>query len=398
MNPKSRSQVTILGWYGSDNTGDEAVLEAIVDALKRRGVANLHALSINPSKTSMRLGISSSPRSLANLSTLRTLRQSKALILGGGGLIQDRTSVYNLPIYAFYVLLARFFGLQVIGWGLGVEPLDTLLGKLLARFICRSSTYFSVRDAGSKRLLSRAGVPEQQVTVRADPAFLIGPGALSQSKERNSQPTVIFCLRDLPHNRPGLNLHYLLPISLRRKLHMGTQAQTERTERFIEAVARGALLCAHEFGACVQFLSLWPGRDDETIRAVIQASERLGVLHEALRQLEVEPVASEIAAAISHADLLVSMRLHALIFGAGQGVPMLALAYARKVRGLMRLIGAERWVVEVEARNPPPEEIEMKLRMLWEMREEQGQIVRVAAYKAKERAEVDGDVIAGLLR
>ena len=34
----------------------------------------------------------------------------------------------------------------------------------------------------------------------------------------------------------------------------------------------------------------------------------------------------------------------------------------------MRLIGAERWVVEVETRNPPPEEIEMKLRQLWEAR------------------------------
>ena len=69
--PNSSRVPEILGWYGSDNTGDEAVLGAIVDALRRRGVTDIHALSINPSKTASRLAISSSPRSLASLDTLK---------------------------------------------------------------------------------------------------------------------------------------------------------------------------------------------------------------------------------------------------------------------------------------------------------------------------------------
>jgi hypothetical protein len=39
----------------------------------------------------------------------------------------------------------------------------------------------------------------------------------------------------------------------------------------------------------------------------------------------------------------------------------------------------------------------MKLRLLWGMREEQGRLVREAAQRARERAEGDADVVAGLL-
>ncbi len=395
---KSRTRIVLLGWYGSGNMGDEAVLEAIVDALRRRGRNDLHALSINPAKTSSRLGISSTPRTIFNLKTLRALRGAQALVLGGGGLIQDRTSVYNLPIYAFYALVARLLGLTVIGWGLGVEPLDTLLGKWLARSICAASAYFSVRDEGSKRLLVKAGVPRESITVGADPAFLIEPSvSASSSRTSSDRPTVYFCLRDLPDNRPGLNPHYLLPISVRRRIGMNTGGEAHRTAAFVHAIARGVALCVHEFGTDVVFLPLWPGRDSAMIDAVAQEAAQIGVDHSRMRiEVDIEG-AAHMVAALGRADLLVSMRLHALIFASGQGVPLLALAYARKMRGMMRLLGAERWVVEVETRNPPPEEVEMKLRQLWQNRAAQGASVREAARKARQQAIHDADIIANLL-
>jgi polysaccharide pyruvyl transferase WcaK-like protein len=107
---------------------------------------------------------------------------------------------------------------------------------------------------------------------------------------------------------------------------------------------------------------------------------------------------AEVAGFVGSVDLLVSMRLHALIFGARQAVPALALSYARKVRGLMRKLEAERWVVEVETRNPPPEEVEMKLRLLWQMRGEEVERLKVAGRAAVAQAEKDADDIAALLR
>jgi polysaccharide pyruvyl transferase WcaK-like protein len=391
-----RSQVVLLGWYGSDNTGDEALLQAVVGALRGRGINNLHALSINPSETSKQFGLSSSKRSLLDPETRRALRGAGALVLGGGGLIQDRTSVYNLPLYAAFVAAARLMGLKVIGWGLGVEPLDTLLGKLLARFIINSSAHFSVRDAGSKGLLVQAGVPAEKVRVAADPAFLIDAGCEDQERPKG-ESLVVFCLRDLPDNRPGLNMHYVLPISVRRRLGLLGKGDTGRSAEFAGAVARGAKVVVQELGARVEFVQLWPGRDDTMARLVQNRAIEMGVDPGWMEIAAGLSTPNDVAKEVCRADLLVSMRLHALIFGSGCGVPGLALAYARKIRGFMRRIGSEQWVVEVETANPPPGEIEMKIRALWETRDRQREIVKAGAATARQKAKEDADTIAALV-
>ena len=341
------------------------------------------------------MSVTSSRRNLS-LETLRTMRGARALVLGGGGLIQDGTSVYNLPIYALFVAVARLMGLKVVGWGLGVEPIWTKLGKLLARFICRNATYFSVRDRVSLRLLLKAGVPASQVKVTTDPAFLINPARPTKSASANA-PKVVFCLRSLSDNHPGINLHYLLPVSVRQRLGVGWRPPPERKERLVHALARGVAVCVSEFGATVEMLPLWPGRDDAMLDAVEGEAHKLGVPPEKIERAEVEQTPQAIATYIASADLLVSMRLHALIFAASAGVPSLALVYARKMRGLMASLGMARWVVEVDRRSPPPEEVEMKLRQLWFLRAQEGSKIEGAAVRARQRADKDADAISDVL-
>jgi polysaccharide pyruvyl transferase CsaB len=402
MNPNHASRIThhasriiVLGWYGSDNTGDEAVLEATVGALRERGFANLHVLSTNPAKTSHQLRVTSSRRNLG-LDTLQAMRDAKALVLGGGGLIQDGTSVYNLPLYAFFVAVARLMGLKVIGWGLGVEPIWTNLGKILTRFICRNASHFSVRDRVSLRLLLKAGVPADQIKVTTDPAFLITPAPVSQPSNEGSK--VVFCLRSISDNHPGINPHYLLPVSIRQRLVIGWKPPVERKERLVRALARGVVLCVSEFGATVEMLPLWPGRDDAMLDAVVNEATRLGVPPERVKRAEVEQTPRAIATYLASADLLVSMRLHALIFAATSGSPSLALAYARKMRGLMASLGMSRWVVEVDRRTPSPEEVEMKLRHLWAVRAQEAAKLETSAKRARLAAERDAEEIAAILR
>lgn len=402
MNATSRSgrkRIVLLGWYGSDNIGDEAVLQAVIEALTKRGGDNLIALSIAPAKTTSRLGIASAPRNPFNLDTLRALRGANALVLGGGGLIQDGTSLYNLLLYTVYVALARLFGLKVICWGLGVEPLNTLFGKLQTRFIVRAAHHFSVRDGMSRQLLARAGVPPGSVKIAADPAFLIRPEPIAPSRaaKKAGAPTVVFCLRHLSDNHPGLNMHYLLPVSVRKRLGIGWKPPSEHSRRLVRAIGHAIYVCALEFGAHVELLPLWPGRDDSILDEAERAAIELGAPPYSISRADVEHTPGAIAAYIGKADLLVSMRLHALIFAASQGVPMLALSYARKMRGLMRLLDAERWVVEVQTRNSSPEELEMKLRLLWQMRGQESFNLRRTAELSKQKAEEDADEIATTL-
>jgi polysaccharide pyruvyl transferase CsaB len=395
---KQRKRIVILGWYGSNNTGDEALVQVIIERLKEHGFDDLVALSTNPGKTGGRLGVRSVSRNPFNLSTLRSMYGAKALILGGGGLIQDGTSVYNLPIYAMHVALAKLLGLKVIGWGLGAEPLWTLLGRMLARFICHSADYFSVRDSASKRLLVRAGVAPHMVKVTADPAILLKPEEGDDNWPHDDRPKVIFCMRHLPANQPGIGLHYLLPVSLRHRLGIERRQEPGRVEGLVEGVAGAIKIAVHEFGARVILLPLWPGRDDEMLDEVEQEALAIGVAPDMMIRAELEHMPARFSGYVGKADLLVSMRLHALIFAAAQGVPMIAISYARKVRGFMQELDFERWVVEVERKMPQPEELKARLRELWAEREAEAGRLRESATLAKRIAYSDAQMIVELVK
>lgn len=395
---KVAKRIAILGWYGSGNAGDEAVLQSVVGSLRRHGYTDLLALSTNPSMTQARHNLRSVSRSPFSPATLRAVFTSDALVLGGGGLIQDSSSVYNLPLYAFYVALARLRGLTVVGWGLGAGPLYTGLGQRLARFICNESAYFSVRDPQAKRTLVRAGAKAERVVVSADPAFLVRPDvATPDVPPTDNKPVAVFCIRHRLYDRPGLNPRYLLPVSVRHRLDLETRHDTCEDERFVDSVAHGVRFCTQELGMRVVLLPFWAERDDLVLREIEARAIALGAPPQTISWAEVEHTPSALAACIARADLLVSMRLHALIFGAAAGVPSLALSYVPKVRSLMRLLGAERWVVEVQTRLPSHEEIEMKLGQLWALRRVESQKLGISATSLRRLAEQDASRIAGVL-
>lgn len=394
----NRSRIVILGWYGSNNTGDEALVQVIVKQLREHGFDDLVALSTNPGKTGGRLGIRSVPRSMFNMQTIRAVIGARALILGGGGLIQDGTSVYNLPVYAFYVALARLLGLKVIGWGLGAEPLWTAFGRMMARFICHASDYFSVRDSASKKLLLKAGVAPHTVKVTADPAFLLQPEEGESNLPAENKPSVIFCIRHLPSIEPGINMSYLIPVSIRHRLGIEWKQVPGRVENLVEGVARSIRVVVQEFGAQAVLLPLWPGRDEEMLDLVEKSAIAMGVPRSEIVRAELGNTPGEFSSYVGKADMLMSMRLHALIFGARQGVPMIALSYARKVRGFMRELGLERWVIEVERKMPDPDLMEAQIRKLWADRKQESERVKDAAALAQKIARSDAEMIVEIIK
>jgi hypothetical protein len=100
------------------------------------------------------------------------------------------------------------------------------------------------------------------------------------------------------------------------------------------AIARivGALRAiANSQGATLRFLPMQPGPDSEILAGVTTAGEILEI-HGA------SP--SEIVGICASFDLVVAMRLHALIFAANAGVPVVAMNYDPKVASLATLLGA----------------------------------------------------------
>src|SRR5450830_146125 len=90
-------KIALSGYYGFDNAGDEALLNAITSSIRRLAPdAEFVVFSGSPEKTASQHGIRAvyykSPASV-----WRELRDADLLISGGGSIFQDVTSARSLP-------------------------------------------------------------------------------------------------------------------------------------------------------------------------------------------------------------------------------------------------------------------------------------------------------------
>ena len=162
-------RVLVAGWIGSTNLGDELVFAGMRELLERRGIRPV-AVSQDPVATRTDHGVNA-VSGIDPYAITRAIGQADAVILGGGGLLQDDSSVLNLPFHLSRVALAGGRGTPFAGVGLGVGGLSTTFGRGLVRRAMRSAVAISVRDQPSAELLAEVGVPG--AVLAADTAFAL---------------------------------------------------------------------------------------------------------------------------------------------------------------------------------------------------------------------------------
>jgi len=89
--PKAIAKIMISGYYGFNNTGDEAILKSMVRAFKEKiPRIKMVVLSHSPLQTSQTYQVKAINR-LHLIDIMRCLRDTNLFISGGGGLLQDST-------------------------------------------------------------------------------------------------------------------------------------------------------------------------------------------------------------------------------------------------------------------------------------------------------------------
>lgn len=140
------SPVTLAGYFGYGNAGDEMILAL----LRRRLDPVLYLSGPRP------VGPGSVPR-FHFPSVWRALGRSRALVVGGGELFQTRTSVRSLIYYLAVPWLARQRGLPVMLFGAALDPSLGKIGQRLVAVALRSAKALWVRDETSARFLAAHG-------------------------------------------------------------------------------------------------------------------------------------------------------------------------------------------------------------------------------------------------
>ena len=167
-----RYRAVLCGYYGFGNLGDELLASALVEAFEKIGVPRdeLAILSASPADTERSLSLRAVNR-WKTTEVFRLLRESDTLLLGGGGLFQDVTSVRSSAYYWGMIRLASLAGALPWAVGQSVGPFRTLSGMFFARNALGKCALRSVRDERSGALLNSWG---QKSSRSPDPVFLLG--------------------------------------------------------------------------------------------------------------------------------------------------------------------------------------------------------------------------------
>lgn len=304
--------VLLAGAFGQGNPGDEALLEAFLENL-RRSLPEWEsvATSRDPEGTRAAHGceaVSSGRRG----AVLRAAVRSDALVFAGGTVFKPlhpragRAPLYLLRRAAALAGACRLLGRRVAMVGVGAEPLPGPGAEVLARTLVREAHLLILRDEESAGILAAGGAPTP-LRIGADPAWVLFRDAPMEPWAPADRDAVVVALSHLAGGPelPGLLADALGPVA-----------------------AEGLPVLLQPWQVRPPF-----GRDLALARAV-----------RALLQGRVEicdPPADVRAAraGFRSARLVVALRFHAVEAAAAARVPVLAVAHEAKLAGLARRLG-----------------------------------------------------------
>ena len=311
---RDRDGVVICGAYGRGNAGDDAILEAILQEMRAIDPdMPITVLTKDPKATRLTYRVRTAGR-MDVLTWKKAMRHAALYINGGGSLIQDVTSRRSLWFYLHNIQAAHKAGCKVQMYGCGIGPvLRKQHRQLAARVLNASVDVITLREPDSLKELQSMGVTKPEILLTADPALTL-PAA-------NSDEIDSVLLRSgIP---PRGNY---LCFALRN-----WKGFEEKAPLFSQA----AQYAYKTYGLTPVFAAVEKHLDPVAGRL---AAAGLKIPH---YFLDDAGSAGTIIGALSRMQAVVSMRLHALIFAAGQGIPLAGVVYDPKVSAFLRYIGQE---------------------------------------------------------
>jgi polysaccharide pyruvyl transferase CsaB len=334
----SRRQILLSGSYGTLNVGDDAILAVLVNELVRRD-CDVGVLTYTPEATKLRHPAARVVRSgvLRGLpGTVTAIRDADMLVVGGGGIIQDATSLGNLLFHLSRPLLARLLGTPFMLAGIGVGPLNSLISKTIVRWVCNAAASVEVRDGKSRETLTSLGAAHDRIQEVADFAHLLVMHEKNEM-DRDGRTLIDTLRRTKQASGPLIGLSLRPAVGGRNRRTQFRKSDESQLRQMAEIANR--LVDVH--GAHVVFISMHPEQDDLLARELakqIQRPERFSMISGNLP-------AATIKTAVAEMDLLLGMRLHSIIFAASAGVIPVGFAYDQKVAAYLQSLGLSRQVL-----------------------------------------------------
>ena len=333
-----RKRVLVSGYYGAQNTGDELILRAIVDGVRRIAPdLEVSVAAERPERVEADHPVSAFRRH-DHAACVAEASNAAAVVVGGGGIWHDYTFVEggglaglftsgarSITGFAQLPLLARALGLDVHVFGVGVGPLVHDDARGLARSVAGLARSVVVRDDGSRRLLDGTERPAgSPIAVHPDPVFALDLAARVVPDEVEALARAGRVL--------GVNV---------RPWDAGGPALLDRL-----AAALRELLDRHDDLALLGIPMQGGRRRDED--ALRQLFDRIDTARPKL-VLPWTPRLDELLGALAACDAIVAMRLHACLLAHRLAIPVAGIAYDPKLTEHFTQVGADDRLLPLDA-------------------------------------------------
>ena len=322
---KTMVKIMISGYYGFNNTGDEAILKSMVRAFREKiPQIKIVVLSHSPLQTSQAYQVKAIGR-LHLIDIMRCLRDTNLFISGGGGLLQDSTGKgWSILYYLGLILLAKIFKTPVMIYAQGIGPINKKINKLLIKWILNKIDLITVRDNPSKKILNNFGVSGPSIYVNSDPVFLL--------KKTN----ITHIIDNYPYIREMINSNDrpLIGVSVREYESNGSDSK--------RILAQAADYLIENYKVKIIFL---PFKFDEDVHV---SEEILSLMKNQADILKAKLEPEELISILSRLSLVVGVRLHSIIFSSMANIPFIAVNYDPKVKYFVEDLGLSELLLEID--------------------------------------------------
>jgi polysaccharide pyruvyl transferase CsaB len=322
----------VCGFYGRDNLGDEAILAGMCDALaEARPDEQVLVLSADPAGTSADHGVPAT-HYLASAAVRRGVRRQAALsrallsrdrfVLGGGDLIRDSPTQEVVRAWLDPLQAAQRLRRRTAVVGISVGDLFKPESRERVRRALDQVDFVVTREETSRQRLLDLDV-QTSVEVAPDLALRVAT-PVPRQPDPGRAPRVLVSVRGLADRAGG-------------------EASREHEQAMVQ-LAR-TLDALHEQGAAIELVplrskahALQPVDDDYVVSLELAHRATHGHRFHVHRHV---PTVGDLRLLFAGADLVMGMRLHAVIIATGMRVPFLALSYDAKVTQFCTDVGLD---------------------------------------------------------
>lgn len=298
-------KVLVAGYYGFGNAGDELILRSISTTLRKQNPScEIIVLSNHPEKTASEHGVKAINR-WSPAAVLKAILQCDLFIFGGGGLLQDTTGSPGLWYYLLLLWISIFLKKKLVVYAIGIGPIQRWWNRFLIAKTLNFVDRITVRDRGSLLELKRLSV-EKDIEVVPDPVLSL---------------TLPLRTKDISQSRSCFRVAVVIRSGV-------TDLSANSKDAFVEMFASVSEKLVKRVPVKIVIFPFHPVRDETVARALLV---KLNGNAELFQWQSLD----ELIGYFSQMDLVVSMRLHAIILSVLMKIPVVGIAIDPKINNFV---------------------------------------------------------------